>query len=138
VLNADGAIDKQTKKSAGGAMLETLDYEYLGERLRWVDNGQTRAVYRYDDFGNVVRITQQAQVDGVYPKPDETALDPKVCPEVPQDGDVKATYYCYDEFERLIFSKGQSVNNPAEYAYDGLDRRDSSADTETGTRRSRD
>ena len=77
--------------------------------------------YRYDDFGNTTRLvgpgagTTEAPVGArrlLWGSASWTAAD--------------TAYLCYDEFSRLILSKGQDTDRDqaALYFHDGLDRRD--------------
>lgn len=138
-LNPDGAV--RFKRVFSSPTDETADevteYSYLGERLRWAETEDVRSVYRYDDFGNVVRIVSRArQPNGEFPPPEDTPIEPDECDEIPANSqDYEIAYYCYDEFERLIFSVGAGVEDPELIEYDGLDRRDSRrVETSSGTR----
>jgi RHS repeat-associated protein len=117
-LNGDGAI---TQKEGDG---KTTTYVYRGERLISATTGDSRSSYRYDDFGNVVRVRHETIGDVVLPPVPETPISSDKCREVPEEERAETTIYCYDEFERQVFAKGQGVEDPAEFEYDGLDRRD--------------
>ena len=132
-LNGDGAIVKKTERNQGGTAQRVTDFDYRGERLIHTLNTddtdpptvKTRADYFHDDFGNVVRIEHEVESSEatVLPAPTDTDLDPQACDDTP-DATAKVTHYCYDEFGRQTFSKGQGVDKPAVIAYDGVDRRD--------------
>ena len=101
-VNGTGAV---TEKVDRGTRTE---YDYTGDRMEAshiTEGGTTLDVYYcHSDFGNVVRITREA--DSCDDAPD------------PQD-----TTYTYDEFERMTQSKEQG-QTPTTYAYDAIDRRD--------------
>ena len=88
----------------------------------------TTQTFVYDDAGNAQRVRTVTDVvgDGVVPEQPsgDTALDAEECTgedtTAPQ-----VTRYCYDEFNRQVFSSGFGVEEPAVVTYDGLDRRDS-------------
>ena len=122
-FNARNQLTSWTKSGRGtvryevngtGAVTEKIDrgtrteYEYLGDRLEKstiTEGGQEATVhYCHSDFGNVVRITTQANSCG-------------------QAAGSTDTTYTYDEFERMTESKEQG-QSPVSYAYDAVDRRD--------------
>jgi RHS repeat-associated protein len=122
-FNARNQLTSWTKPGRGtvryevngtGAVTEKIDrgtrteYEYLGDRLEKstiTEGGQEASVhYCHSDFGNVVRITTQANSCG-------------------QAAGSNDTTYTYDEFERMTESKEQG-QSPVSYAYDAVDRRD--------------
>jgi hypothetical protein len=45
---------------------------------------------------------------------------------VPDTLEARVTRYCFDEFERMVLSRGEGAPKPTAYVYDGLDRRDRS------------
>ncbi|HEX2084476.1 MAG TPA: RHS repeat-associated core domain-containing protein [Solirubrobacteraceae bacterium] len=132
-LNGDGALARRTERNADNAQQIVTDFDYRGERLvhtLTTDHTNQPAVktladYKYDDFGNVVRIDHEVQSDvsTVLPPPQDSDLNPEPC-ALPEQTTNEHTYYCYDEFERMTFSRGQGVDQPAEVTHDGLDRRD--------------
>jgi RHS repeat-associated protein len=122
-FNARNQLTSWTKAGRGtvryevngtGAVTEKVDrgvrtkYDYVGDRMvasHMTEAGTTVDVhYCHSDFGNVVRITREA----------DSCEDPAD----PQD-----TTYTYDEFERMTESKEQG-QTPTTYAYDAIDRRD--------------
>jgi RHS repeat-associated protein len=113
----------------------TVDFVYSGERLLTTkattptDQGDqhARADYSYDDFGSVIKIETKSTGPGADPpSPPDGTSSPPVCDEVPDTADDNVTRYCFDEFERLVLSRGETVEKPTKYVYDGLDRRDRS------------
>lgn len=131
-LNGDGATTtKVIRSSVGGPVTKQVDFVYRGERLRYADDAVVRSVYHYDDFGNVVRISAQSKIGGVFLDPGDGATEPRSteCADVPADTPATDSYFCYDEFERLRLSRGQGIDKHEKINYDGLDRRDS---TEVG------
>lgn len=55
----------------------------------------------------MVRIEREVLSENtVLPSPDRTGLEPEQRDEVPSRTEATTTHYCYDEFERLTFSKG--------------------------------
>jgi RHS repeat-associated protein len=90
---------------------------------------KTTDTYRYDDAGNVQRVYRET--DAPVPVEREpvpkTALTPDECEDAvtddEADGRSAAARYCYDEFNRQVFSAGEGIE-PRYITYDGLDRRD--------------
>lgn len=129
VVNGSGQTSLE--KQAVGSNTVTTTSDFAGQRLveRTVSSSaggpaQTYK-YRYDDFGNTTRI--------VGPGAGSTEAPPSVpgiCSGSENWTDSSTAYFCYDEFSRLILSKGSDSNNGTDrdhlslYFHDGLDRRD--------------
>jgi RHS repeat-associated protein len=111
-LNAAGSILRKTDTQAHQAEpgdvecrareYLTTNYTYNGERLlatRTTASGHTptNVVYDYDDFGNVERIAPENRAP---------------------------TTFAYDQFGRMIRSRGPGEDEDRDYRYDALDRRD--------------
>jgi RHS repeat-associated protein len=119
----------------------TVEYQYRGERLiRSVSTVGTiegeqksRSDYTHDDFGSVVKIETKNIGPGTEPPaPPDGTESPENCSEVPDEAEDDVTRYCFDEFERMILSRGEGVEKPTRYEYDGLDRRDTRKVEENG------
>lgn len=127
-LNGDGAITQaQTTNTADAtATPETTTYAYQGQRLQTATTNTFVARYRYDDFGNVVRIRYDPINGTTLPEPSPTTLDPAVCQsDIGTDPyQSNTTYFCFDQFSRPVFSRGQGVTTSTYITDDGLDRRD--------------
>ena len=133
-LGGNGETTDKVERKANGDLQFDHDYMFEGDRLTkatTVDKTQpaevtTKQSYRYDDAGNVQRIYTQVQSSlPVEPEePGTTALDPGECQAADTAVSEKITRYCYDEFNRQVFSSGSGIANPAYVTYDGLDRRD--------------
>jgi RHS repeat-associated protein len=114
----------------------TMEFTYSGERLLKTHSTtptslgaqHARADYSYDDFGSVIKIVTQISGPGDPPPSDPPAGPPAgpECEEVPSAVEEHVSRYCFDEFERLVFSRGEGIEKPVKYVYDGLDRRDRS------------
>ena len=112
------------------ALPTTTTYNYAGERLRSSEATRgpatVHSTYYHDDFGSVTRIVSDQQ-GPVAPPPDpqDGAPSGDVCEEeVPDEAEADVTRYCFDEFERMTLARGQGVDEPTNFVYDGLDRRD--------------
>jgi RHS repeat-associated protein len=109
-------------------------FRYHGERLIWsettrqVTGGEsqtTHSDYSYDDFGSVTKIVQDQEGPGADPpEPPDGPPSSASCSEMPNSAEADVTRYCYDEFERMVQSRGAGIDKPTRYVYDGLDRRD--------------
>ena len=136
-LGGSGEMTDKVERDEGGVVRLDHDFLYDGDRLTKVttlDKTQpaevtTRQTYRYDDAGNVQRVYTQTLADlpVVTPTPGSTALSPVECDKADVTVSKSITRYCYDEFNRQVFSSGSGVANPAYVSYDGLDRRDRKA-----------
>jgi len=123
-LNGDGAILTETEFSQVGVQVAQTTNEYRGERLVSSTDMTGRSLYDYDDFGNVRKIVREPNVPDPLATTDNGTIVPAGCPEIPQDEQSKyVTHYCFDEFSRLRFSKGQEAEGTV-LEHDGWDRRD--------------
>ena len=86
--------------------------------------------YSYDVDGNRTRDERGEHV--FSPRAQQS------CGEVPDQAEGDTTRYCFDEFERMVLSRGQGVEQPTRYVYDGLDRRDRKTVEEGGVDRHHD
>jgi hypothetical protein len=134
-LTGAGAQERKTERDQDGNVKIDTDFVLDGDRLqKAVTVDKTQAVevtttqkYRYDDAGNVQRIytTVDADGDAVISEPDaeDSAPQPAECEADDSTATTKTTRYCYDEFNRQVFSAGSGIE-PYYVIYDGLDRRD--------------
>jgi RHS repeat-associated protein len=145
-LRGDGAITVQKEYApppnssvTRGELKQQTDYDYLGdgERLRTattrryatVANQQavvekTTASYSHNALGAVTRILTDvgtSDAPALRTNPDHA---PEICDTTTARLQVSETLYCYDEFERLKFSRGRDDSRVSTLVYDGLDRRD--------------
>ena len=124
-LDGNGSIRVKREQDATSTPIKrlTTEFTYLGDRLVRSKNENTTSTYLYDELGNATEVESTA-TGGVLPDPSPT---PPANPTCNYSGWNKAntTYYCYDEFSRLVASKGPGLDDkPESYVYDGLDRRD--------------
>ena len=140
VRNDNGDVQTQRDSfSADPTVHEdtVTQFHYSGERLDRtvttvpIGEGQARtdtADFSYDDFGSVIKVESQSAGPG-QPEPTTPPQGPDpgpVCDNVPTVHEDHITRHCFDEFERLVISRGEGVDKPTAYVYDGLDRRDTS------------
>jgi RHS repeat-associated protein len=144
--NDAGDVREQTDTwdPPGAAGPSHTTFTYRGERLVRTHtvvpiegSGTPQTVdsdYSYDDFGSVVRISHEESGPGSGGEdPPDGPPTPVECPGMPDNAERKVTRYCYDEFERMVLSRGEGVDRPTRYIYDGLDRRDRRIDGENRT-----
>lgn len=147
--NGSGDIKKKTDTFKPPTITgdTTTSFRYQGERLIWSETSRptligtqtTHSDYSYDDFGSVTKIVHEQSGPGADP-PDPPSGPPTAenCTEISGPAEANVTRYCYDEFERMVQSRGAGVETPTRYVYDGLDRRDRKTITESGTARNHD
>ena len=132
--NGGGDVTREvdTWQPEGTTTASTTDYTYRGERLissrteRGTEAGEqvVDSTYFYDDFGSVTRIRHDHSGPGAGGEDPPDGPDAGLtCPGMPDDAENHTTRYCYDEFERMTLSRGEGVERPTRYVYDGLDRR---------------
>lgn len=125
----------------------TTTFNYTGELLRSADTTiptptapvTTHSDYSHDDFGSVTKIVSRQTGPAAPPSdPPNGPPVPEACSEISAPPEATTTRYCFDEFERMISSRGEGVPSPTNYVYDGLDRRDRKTDNENGQPRTHD
>jgi RHS repeat-associated protein len=108
-----------------------FDYTYVGRRLvksRAIDPqaADVRSTYLYDGLGNVVQIKADIESGpGVFPSSPAPPKEADIC-DTAKWTNAGSTYYCYDEFSRLIYTQapGGDAAETDVVQYDGLDRRE--------------
>jgi RHS repeat-associated protein len=120
-----------------GQILEQLDADgddpdivnsYVGRRLtksvtKQQGEPDVRSTYLYDGLGNVAQIKSEIKDgQGQFPPAPEPPTEISICGPDSWD-DAGSTYYCYDEFSRLIYTHAPGAAKTDVAEYDGLDRR---------------
>ncbi|WP_196809152.1 DNRLRE domain-containing protein [Conexibacter woesei] len=118
-----------TYHAAGGLGDTITDYTFSGEKLKktvvsqsGASNSPLTSYYCYNDFGSVTSI-QSAATCGAQNSNGGRASTP-TCSALPDRADANTTYYCYDEFDRLLDTRGKGSDDHQVVTYDPLDRRD--------------
>jgi RHS repeat-associated protein len=106
-----------------------LEYTHVGHRLtksvaKDPDGPDVRSSYLYDGLGNVVQIKADIESGpGVFPPSPAPPAELDICDPEHKWDDSGSTYYCYDEFSRLIYTQAPGATREDVVEYDGLDRR---------------
>jgi RHS repeat-associated protein len=126
-----GSVTKtvDTYRAPGATGDTTTDFTFSGEKLKktvitlpGASDSPLSSYYCYNDFGSVTSIQSDSACHAQNSNGGKESTE--TCSELPDRFDANTTFYCYDEFDRLLDTRGKGSDDHQVVTYDPLDRRD--------------